>query len=192
MADILFSVLFLVLAFPAYIAVALLVRISSPGPILYRQERLGANGRIFWCYKFRSMVVDADAILNLDPELKKQFRENFKLKNDPRITPIGGFLRRTSLDELPQFWNVLRGEMTLIGPRPIVPAELVKYGRFDRKLLSVKPGLSGLWQALGRSDTSYPERVAMDMLYIDNRSLLLDIKLMFMTVASVIRKTGAR
>ncbi len=189
--DIVLAALFLALSLPLYAVIVLLVRLSSPGPIFYRQQRLGAGGKLFWCYKFRSMVADAEDVLDRDPDLKKQFRENFKLKEDPRITRIGGFLRKTSLDELPQFWNVLRGEMTLIGPRPIVPAELEKYGRFDRKLLSVKPGLSGLWQALGRSDTSYPERVAMDMLYIDNRSLWLDLKLMLMTVASVVRKTGA-
>lgn len=181
----------LILGLPAFLLIAVMVKLSGPGPIFFRQQRLGLDGKTFWCYKFRSMVQNAEAVLQSDPELKSQFAENYKLKHDPRITPIGNFLRKTSLDELPQFFNVLCGQMTLIGPRPIVPDEIVKYGKFDRKLLTVKPGLSGLWQALGRSDTSYPERVAMDMLYIDHQSTKLDLKLMALTVVAVLRKRGA-
>jgi len=189
--DLLGASTILILGLPVFVLIALLVKLSGPGPVFFRQRRLGVDGRQFWCYKFRSMVQDAEAVLRNDPQLKSQFDENFKLKHDPRITPIGNFLRKTSLDELPQFFNVLCGHMTLIGPRPIVPDEIVKYGKFDRKLLSVKPGLSGLWQALGRSDTSYPERVAMDMLYIDHQCMRLDLKLMMLTVVAVLRKKGA-
>ena len=190
--DIFLSAIFMALLSPLYLAVALAVKFTSPGPILFRQPRLGLQGSKFACIKFRSMRVDAEEILNRDPELRRQYEMAFKLENDPRITPIGNFLRRTSLDELPQFFNVLRGDMTLIGPRPIVPREIEKYGTHGTQLLTVKPGLSGHWQVHGRSETTYEERVAMDMLYIHRRSLALDIKLMAMTVVAVLRKRGAR
>jgi len=190
--DVLGGMLGLLLSAPILLVVAILVRLSGAGPIIYKHKRLGLHGETFWCYKFRSMISDADRVLERDPELRKQFQENFKLDHDPRITPLGAFLRKTSLDELPQFFNVLRGDMTLIGPRPIVPAEIEKYGGYGPKLLSVRPGLSGFWQAYGRSDTSYHERVAMDMHYIDNKSLWMDLKLMAMTLIAVLRKDGAK
>lgn len=190
--DIVGASFLLLLASPVMLISALLVKLSSPGPVFFRQQRLGRHNKPFWCYKFRSMVVDAEAILARDRKLREEFGENFKLKNDPRITPIGAFLRKTSLDELPQLFNVLRGDMTLIGPRPIVPKELEQYGNSQDTLLSVTPGLSGMWQASGRSETSYSERVAMDMDYIERRSILLDVKLIAKTVIAVLRRNGAQ
>jgi len=175
---------------PVLLAVAAAVRIADPGPVLFRHRRLGLGGREFWCWKFRTMVVGADDVLRRDPELVRQFEVSFKLKDDPRTTRIGRFLRTTSLDELPQLYNVLCGEMSLIGPRPIVPPELCRYGPQSEKLLTVVPGLSGLWQACGRSETTYEERVDMDMAYIDHRSLALDGKLLLLTALSVF--TGRR
>jgi len=190
--DIALCSMFILLLAPVYAAVALAVKLTSPGPVLFRQTRLGLKGDKFACIKFRSMRIDAEEILDRDPELRKRYEESFKLDNDPRITPIGNFLRKTSLDELPQFFNVLRGDMTLIGPRPIVPREIEKYGSHAEMLLTVKPGLSGHWQVHGRSETTYDERVAMDMLYIHRRSISLDIKLMAMTVVAVFRRRGAQ
>lgn len=181
----------LLIALPLMIAIALGVKLSSPGPIFFRQRRLGRDGKVFYCYKFRSMVCDAEVRLKQCPELWQKFGQNYKLKCDPRVTSFGMFLRKTSLDELPQLWNVLRGDMSLIGPRPIVPPELDKYGFFGRKLLTVTPGLSGMWQVYGRSDTTYPERVRLDMSYIDARSTLLDIKLLLLTMRAVVNRSGA-
>lgn len=171
--------------------VAVIVKFTSKGPIIYKHRRLGRGGREFNCFKFRTMVVNADAILQSSPELRAEFERNFKLVNDPRLTRCGAFLRKTSLDELPQLVNVLRGELSLIGPRPIVPREIHKYGEHAAELLTVKPGLGGIWQAYGRSNTSYAERVAMDLRYIQNRSILLDLKLLVMTAISVIKRDGA-
>lgn len=189
--DILLSVTVLIVLFPLYLLIALCILADSRGPILFKQKRLGLHGEIFWCYKFRTMVADAEDLLKKRADLREQFQSGFKLKNDPRITRVGAFLRKTSLDELPQFVNVLRGDITLIGPRPIVPPEIEKYGPFSEKLLSVRPGLSGLWQARGRSDTTYEQRVEMDMIYIDNRNMTLDIQLLFQTVVAVWRGRGA-
>jgi lipopolysaccharide/colanic/teichoic acid biosynthesis glycosyltransferase len=172
---------------PIFAVVAILVWWTSPGPVIFRQKRLGQRGRIFWCYKFRTMVSDAEEQLRRSATLAQQYQGNFKIKDDPRLTSIGGFLRKTSLDELPQLYNVLRGDISLIGPRPIVEPERVKYGDCAEKLLSVKPGLSGRWQVSGRAETTYDERVAMDMNYIDNRSLWLDLKLILLTVYVVLR-----
>ena len=158
---------------------------------MFKHRRLGRGGKEFWCYKFRSMVQDAEQQLQSSEALRAKFEAHYKIKDDPRVTRVGGLLRKTSLDELPQLWNVLRGDMSLIGPRPIVAPELVKYGPYDRKLLSVTPGLSGFWQVCGRSDTSYSKRVLLDMLYIDHRCTWLDLKLMVLTAFAVFRKVGA-
>ena len=182
----------LLLALPWLALIALLVKLGSPGPVLFRQRRLGMGGREFWCLKFRTMVPDAEARLKNDPRLRARFEASYKLDDDPRITPLGKVMRRTSIDELPQLWNVLVGDMSLVGPRPIVPPELEKYGIFGRRLLRVRPGLSGVWQTCGRSDTTYPERVLMDMLYIEHRCLALDVRLLWRTAGAVIRKQGAR
>jgi lipopolysaccharide/colanic/teichoic acid biosynthesis glycosyltransferase len=189
--DILISLVALVAAAPIFLVIAIVIKITSPGPVLFKHRRLGRDGCHFWCYKFRTMVADAEEQLRRDPELRARFQENYKLQHDPRITRIGALLRRTSMDELPQFFNVLRGEMTLIGPRPIVAPELSKYGVHQERLLTVKPGLSGFWQVQGRSETSYEERIEMDMFYVSNRSLSLDLKLLCLTVIAVFRKTGA-
>ena len=189
--DIVVAAAVLLAVLPVLAFVALLVKATSRGPVFYRHRRLGLGGAEFDCLKFRTMVVDADERLKKDEFLRRQFEHTYKLKHDPRITPVGSFLRRTSLDELPQLLHVLRGEMTLVGPRPIVRPELEKYSIYAGKLLTVKPGLSGLWQVCGRSDTTYPQRVMMDMHYIDRRSLTLDLRLMLHTVGAVVRKSGA-
>lgn len=189
--DVLGAFLLLCAGLPLLLALAVGVKLSSAGPVFFRQRRLGRDGRLFWCYKFRSMVADAEHQLRSRKEIREQFDENFKIRNDPRITPFGALLRRTSLDELPQLWNVLRGDMSLIGPRPIVEPELAKYGGCAVRLLSVKPGLGGIWQVSGRSDTTYAERIAMDMQYIADRSLALDVKLLALTAWTVVRGRGA-
>lgn len=177
---------------PLFIVLAIMVKLDSKGPIFFSHKRIGKNGKIIGIYKFRSMVSNSEEIFkNFTEEQKKEFEKNFKLDDDPRITKIGGFLRKTSLDELPQLLNIIKGDMSVVGPRPIVRAEVEKYGVCADKLFSVKPGLTGFWQANGRSDTTYEERVQMDMYYIDNRSFLLDIRIILKTVISVIRKEGA-
>ena len=180
---------------PLLMLIALLVKISSPGPVLYKHERIGRNGRHFHAYKFRSMVIDADErlknLLDSDPEIKKEWETNFKLRNDPRITTIGRFLRRTSFDEFPQLINILKGEMSLVGPRPIIDAEVEKYGEDFNRIFSVKPGLTGLWQVSGRSDTDYAERVLYDTYYLQSWSVWLDIYVLLRTFAVVIKGRGA-
>lgn len=161
----------------------------------YKQKRVGKNGKEFNCYKFRSMVVDSkerlEKLLATNPEAREEWERDFKLKNDPRITKSGAFLRKTSLDELPQLLNVLKGEMSLVGPRPIVQKEVPKYEQYIKEYYMVLPGITGLWQVSGRSDTTYPERVAMDMWYVHNWSVWLDIVLLWRTAAAVIQSRGA-
>ena len=189
--DVTVALALLALMLPLLLMIAALVKATSRGPVLFRHRRLGRHGREFECFKFRTMVADAEDQLRRNEFLRRRFEETYKIKHDPRVTRVGHFLRCTSLDELPQLWQVLRGEMTLVGPRPIVSRELDKYSIYGHKLLSVKPGLSGLWQVCGRSDTTYPQRVMMDMQYIDRRCLSLDLRLMFLTLAAVLRKSGA-
>ncbi len=165
------------------------------GSVLYAHKRVGRNGRLFDCLKFRSMAIDADKVLDHllenDAELRKEWDTDHKLKNDPRVTRIGEFLRRNSLDELPQLWNVIRGEMSLIGPRPIVTDEIVRYGKDIRYYKSVRPGMTGLWQISGRNDTDYSNRVYLDSWYVKNWSLWSDIVIMLKTVNVVLSKRGA-
>ena len=194
--DVIVSLALLIIALPVLGAIAAVIKTTSRGPVLFRSKRLGRGGREFWCYKFRTMVPDAERQLLSHPDLQRQFFDGFKIKNDPRVTRPGAFLRKTSLDELPQLFNVLRGDMSLIGPRPMLPPELDQridcYGSsHGDRLLSVKPGLGGIWQVSGRSDTSYAERIAMDMDYVARRSIWLDLKLMFLTAIVVIRRRGA-
>lgn len=189
--DISASLVLLLLASPLLLVIALVVKLSSKGPVFFAHRRLGRNGKEFDCLKFRTMSVDAEERLQKDPQLRRRFEEKFKLEDDPRITGCGAFLRRTSLDELPQLFHVLTGKMSLVGPRPIVRNELSKYSIYGQKLLSVKPGLSGIWQVCGRSHTTYPERVMMDMHYIDHRCLWLDLQLLVLTASAVVRKSGA-
>jgi len=178
---------------PVMIITALAIKLDSSGPIIFGHKRLGKNGKIIKVYKFRTMVSNAEELLKkLTPEQKKEFQQNFKLEKDPRITRLGNFLRKSSLDELPQLFNILLGNMSIVGPRPIVEKELVKYGDYVGNLLSVKPGLTGLWQVSGRSDTTYEERVKLDTEYIDKRSFWLDLKIILKTVVVVFKKKGAR
>jgi Undecaprenyl-phosphate galactose phosphotransferase WbaP len=188
-ALILASALFLV---PIFAVIALLIHFDSPGPVFYRRRVLGAGGQTFDALKFRSMVTNGDEVLAQHPDLLAELQENHKLKNDPRITTIGHFLRRTSLDELPQLLNVLAGQMSLVGPRMITPTEAEKYGAMKYNLLTVKPGLTGLWQVSGRSDLSYEERVRLDMHYVRNYSIWQDLQILFIqTIPSVLKKRGA-
>ena len=165
------------------------------GPIFYSHTRIGKNGKYFKMYKFRTMVVDADEklkeLLENNEDIRKEWYENRKLKNDPRITKIGKFLRKTSLDEWPQFVSVLTGKMSLVGPRAVVNDEIEKFGIYKKDVLSVKPGITGYWAANGRSDTTYEERVHMEYKYVENFSIWMDIKILFKTVISVIKKEGA-
>jgi Undecaprenyl-phosphate galactose phosphotransferase WbaP len=165
------------------------------GAAIYGHPRIGRDGRSFKCYKFRSMVVDANArlteLLERDTQAKQDWERDFKLQNDPRITRIGGFLRRTSLDELPQLWNVIRGDMSLVGPRPIVQAELERYAADIPYYLMARPGMTGLWQVSGRNDVDYATRVYLDAWYVRNWSLWYDIAILFMTVRTVCKRDGA-
>lgn len=190
--DIISSGIAIILFLPIFLLLIIIIRLDSRGPALFAHKRIGKDGREIGVYKFRSMVINAQEVLeNFTPEQKAEFEKNFKLENDPRITKIGGFLRKTSLDELPQLFNILKGDMSVVGPRPIVRAEIPKYGQYADKLFTVTPGLTGYWQANGRSDTTYDERVQMDMYYIDKRNFVMDIKIIFQTVISVIKKEGA-
>lgn len=190
--DVVSSTLLLIILSPLFLILIVLVKLDSKGPVFFGHKRIGYKGETISVYKFRSMVQNAEEVLkNFTPEQKAEFEKNFKLDDDPRVTKIGAFLRKTSLDELPQLINIIKGDMSVVGPRPIVQKEVVKYGKYAEKLFSVKPGLTGFWQANGRSDTTYDERVQMDMYYIDNRSIVLDIKILFKTVIAVIRKEGA-
>jgi lipopolysaccharide/colanic/teichoic acid biosynthesis glycosyltransferase len=188
--DITFSLLVLILFFPVYIVLALLIALSSEGPIFYLQERVGKNYRVFNCIKFRTMVTNADEILaqmmETCPEMRDEFNSTFKLKDDPRITRVGHFLRITSLDEFPQFWNVLKGDMSVVGPRPLVVKELQKYGSHIDQVLTIRPGITGLWQVSGRNDIPYPKRVQIDLHYVRSRSFLLDLWIILKTINIVI------
>src|SRR5258708_3884941 len=192
--DIVGAVFLGVLLSPLILAIITFIRIEGQ-PVLFWHKRIGRNGRSFHCLKFRTMVRNAEQVLrhllNEHPELRDEWTKNFKLRNDPRITRTGRVLRLTSLDELPQLWNVLRGELSLVGPRPIVRAELLRYGRNASRYLAVKPGLTGLWQVKGRSDTTYRRRVAMDKFYVRNQGILLDIYIVAATPAAVLRRNGA-
>lgn len=188
--DVIFSLLVLILFSPVYLLLALLVALSSPGPIFYSQERVGKNYKPFNCIKFRTMVINADEMLlqlmETSPQLREEFENNFKLKQDPRITSIGQFLRLTSLDEFPQFWNVLKGDMSVVGPRPLVVEELPCYGVHIDKVLTVKPGITGLWQVSGRNDIPYSRRILIDLYYSKFHNFGLDLWIIFKTIGVVI------
>ena len=175
---------------PIFLAVGVLVVMGDGWPVIYRRRVVGTKGE-FNAFKFRSMRKDADAMLAADSVLQSEFEQNFKLKKDPRLTPFGAFLRKSSLDELPQLFNVLRGEMSLVGPRMKTQAEVGKYGDGKDLLLSVKPGITGYWQVHGRQDVSYDERIKMDIYYIQNWSLAMDLWILFKTPLQVLRKEGA-
>lgn len=195
--DIVFSLTVLIVFSPLYILIALSIAVSSPGPIFYVQERIGKNHKPFGCIKFRTMVNNADEVLESlmanCPQMREEFENNFKLRDDPRITWIGKFLRLTSLDEFPQFWNVLMGDMSVVGPRPLVPEELYKYGNRIDKVLTIRPGLTGLWQVSGRNDIPYPLRVQMDVYYVNSRNWFTDLWVIVKTIGVVVfpRNNGA-
>lgn len=181
----------LILISPLLLTIALLIHFSSPGPIIHKRRVMGINGRQFDALKFRTMVVNGDEVMAKYPELQEELARNHKLKDDPRVTKIGALLRKFSLDELPQLFNVLRREMSLVGPRMISPEEVAMYKQFDMNLLTVHPGITGLWQVSGRSDISYDERVRLDMYYIRNWSIWLDLQLLFQTIPAVLKGRGA-
>ena len=193
--DIILALFAIICGSPVFLLTALLVKLTSPGPIIFSQIRVGRFGRHFKVYKFRSMCVDAkeklEELLANDPEARAEWERDFKLKNDPRITKSGAFLRKTSLDELPQIFNVLRGEMSLVGPRPIIQEELERYGEHAADYLMVKPGITGMWQVSGRSDIDYAERVNLDSWYVRNWSVWIDVMLLWRTFDVVIRRKGA-
>ena len=191
--DIVFSLIGLVLLSPVFLIIAIIIKLDSKGPVFFVHNRIGKKGKPIGIYKFRTMVNNAeDLIKSFTPEQKEEFERSYKLEDDPRITKIGNFLRKTSLDELPQILNILKGELSIIGPRPIVQAELDKYEDNKDKFLSVKPGLTGYWAANGRSDTTYEERMKMELYYVDNMSFKLDVKIFFKTIFAVLKKEGAR
>ncbi len=189
------AALLLILALPLAFAIAIAIVLETRGPVFYGHTRIGRNERRFRVWKFRSMVADADAALQEylkdHPGRRAEWRRSHKLKEDPRVTRVGRLLRRSSLDELPQLWNVLRGDMSLIGPRPIVEEEIAKYGPSLSLYLQVQPGLTGLWQVSGRADTGYRRRVDLDCQYIRNWSLLADLKILLKTVRVVLCGHGA-
>lgn len=194
--DVVFSLLALVFLFPLCLIIMIAIRLTSRGKALYAQERIGRRGKVFKCYKFRSMYQDADkrleSLLKDDSALQEEWRRSFKLKNDPRITFIGQLLRKTSLDEIPQFWNVFKGDLSVVGPRPVVKEEInLQYGPKAPKILSIRPGITGLWQVSGRSNTSYKARIKLDEFYVDNQTFLFDLKLILKTIPCMIRTKGA-
>ncbi len=193
------DLLLVVLCLPALLfliaCIAAAIRATSPGPIFFSHRRIRGHGRFFSMWKFRTMCVNSSEVLETylaaNPEARAEWRKTHKLKHDPRVTQVGEFLRRTSLDELPQLWNVVTGTMSLVGPRPIVAAEVEKYGQFFADYCMVKPGVTGLWQVSGRSQISYPERVQLDRSYAQNWSLGRDVKILCRTLSSVVNQDGA-
>lgn len=189
--DISVSGVLLTLMLPFWIPLAILIALDSPGAILYRRRVVGKNGDAFNALKFRTMVEDGDEHIAADAELSEEYNSNHKLRQDPRITRVGKILRKTSIDELPQLINVLRGEMTLVGPRMISFPELEKFGEWQSTILEVKPGITGLWQVSGRSDLDYDDRVRLNVYYVSHRSILLDLKILAKTIPAVLTGRGA-
>ena len=191
-SDVALSSIALVGLLPIFAVIALAIKLESKGPVFFKHTRIGKDGKIIKIYKFRSMVENAeDLIKKFTPEQMKEYQENYKLSDDPRITKVGKILRKTSLDELPQLINILKGDLSIIGPRPVVAEELKKYGTNIKKFLSVTPGLTGYWAANGRSCTSYEQRMQMELFYIDNLSFKLDVKVFFKTIGAVLNRRGA-
>lgn len=190
--DVVLSSVAMVALLPIFAVIAIAIKIESKGPVFFKHTRIGKDGKIIKIYKFRSMVDNAeDLIKNFTPEQMKEYKENYKLSNDPRITKVGEFLRKTSLDELPQLINIIKGDLSIIGPRPVVAEELKKYGSNIEKFLSATPGLTGYWAANGRSCTSYEQRMQMELFYIDNASLKMDLNVFFKTIGAVLNRRGA-
>lgn len=192
--DILISASALIVTFPVVFVISIILFFLNGKPIIFKQIRLGKNGEKFQILKFRTMRSDATDILKEDLDLFKKYLENdYKLpaNEDPRLVKLGSFLRKTSIDEIPQFFNVLKGDMSIVGPRPIVPEEIERYEGFEKLFLSVKPGITGLWQITGRSDIEYPQRKYLDLLYIENKSIMFDIKIFLKTIKIVLFRRGA-
>lgn len=180
--DIFGALLGITLLSPVFIIIAVLVKLTSPGKVFFVQERHGYQGRVFKMYKFRSMAEDADRLIDLYVNMNDTSGHMFKIKKDPRVTPVGKFIRKTSIDELPQLFNILKGDMSIVGPRPPIPREVVKYDAWHELRLSVKPGLTGLWQVSGRNAVGFEEMVRLDLKYIRERSLLYDLKIILKTI----------
>ena len=192
--DIILSFISIILLSPLFLLIAVLIKLDSKGKVFYKHKRIGKNGEYIYLYKFRSMYSDSKERLEemlKDSVIRKEWEENYKLDHDPRITKVGAMLRKTSLDELPQLFNILKGDLSLIGPRPVVEDELKKYGTNTNKFLSVTPGLTGFWAANGRSCTSYEQRMQMELFYIDNFSFKMDVKVFFKTISAVLKREGA-
>jgi exopolysaccharide production protein ExoY len=193
--DIVVALAALLFTLPLFLVIAAAVWLVDGGPVIFSHRRMGKGGNPFFCFKFRSMVVDSNArlqaLLDVDPETRREWAANQKLRRDPRITPIGSFLRKSSLDELPQLINVLRGEMSIVGPRPIVENEIVRYGRAYRNYCQVRPGITGLWQVSGRNNTSYRRRVALDRLYARSKCIAVDASIIVRTIPAVVFGAGS-
>ncbi|HZU70009.1 MAG TPA: sugar transferase [Ktedonobacteraceae bacterium] len=189
--DIVLALIGIVVLLPVFLTIAVCIKLDDGGEILHFREIIGKQGRRFHALKFRTMIHDADGYLARHPELMRKYQQNMKLEHDPRITRVGRFLRKTSLDELPQLFNVLIGQMSLVGPRIIHPSELPRYGKYAQKRLLVQPGITGLWQISGRQHISYDERVLLDMQYIDTRSFIVDLAILVKTLKVFIVHTGA-
>jgi lipopolysaccharide/colanic/teichoic acid biosynthesis glycosyltransferase len=188
--DVVLSIFGILVLIPIFLLISACIKLDDGGPVLYLREVIGMHGRQFYALKFRTMIQNADEFLAKHPELMHQYQQNMKLTDDPRVTRVGKFLRKTSLDELPQLFNVLIGQMSLVGPRIIHPSELSRYGEYAQKRLSLRPGITGLWQISGRHHITYDERVRLDMQYIDRRSILLDLVIMAKTLKVLIVQTG--
>lgn len=191
--DIIGSLVGLLICLPAITVIAVLIKLEDGGPIIFKQLRVGKNGKNFYIYKFRSMKIDAELQKAKLLEQNEVEGAMFKMKNDPRVTKIGSFIRKTSLDEIPQFFNILTGSMSLVGPRPPLLDEVAMYTDYDKQRLRVTPGLSGLWQISGRSNLSFSDMVDLDIFYIEHRSIFMDLKIMFITIGNMIfiKKNGA-
>jgi exopolysaccharide biosynthesis polyprenyl glycosylphosphotransferase len=185
------SLILVLFLLPVFLVLALVIKLDSKGPVLFKQQRVGENGRLFWLYKFRSMVVDAEARRAALEVMNEASGPLFKVKNDPRITVCGRWMRKFSIDELPQLFNVIKGDMSLVGPRPALPKEVEQYTDFQRGRLAVRPGITGLWQVSGRSDLSFEQSVALDIEYVGRQSIWLDITILFKTFGAVVKGRGA-
>ena len=189
--DVVMAVLIILLGLPVWMCIALAIRVNSPGAVMYKQTRMGLNGRLFHIYKFRSMYKDAEHVREALQAHNQAGGPIFKIKDDPRITPVGKFLRRSSLDEFPQLLNVLRGEMSLVGPRPHPLCDVAKYEEWHKARLAIRPGLTGMWQIRGRSDINFEEGILMDLYYIENQSFRLYLKILIYTIPAVLSCRGA-
>lgn len=190
--DVIIASIGLIVLLPIFLLLTIVIKIDSKGTVFFAHTRIGKNGKKFKMYKFRTMYENAQEMINdFTPEQMKEWKENFKLKDDPRITKIGKFLRKTSLDELPQIINIIKGDLSIVGPRPVIDAEIEKYGEDKEKFLSVTPGLTGYWQVNGRSAITYEDRMKMELYYINHMSAKLDLQIFFKTFIKVLKKEGA-